>query len=343
VELMKLAERTGQNVVGLRRDDVYSCIQKFVGKKSFSHNTKIAYQRYIAEFYMWHCNKHISELDEVDVKVTLKDLELYQEFLTDRYGNASVNQKMACLKSLYDSLRGYGCDVEPEAFVNLERLNEHSSKSCGLLTWDEVEALIALAINTRKGLEKALLIELAAKTGFRLNALLELRWNNFVRINGVYEVRTVDKDKMHVKSIHGEFYDRLSVLKKEGCTDSSKVFGLNTKTCARMMRELCEQLGISKDRNITFHSLKKCSMEEVKMMTGDLLRAAHQGNHSPYTTLKYYLKNQNSDPSKFDCLLIGNKIDLSVLDGLSREELLKLIKSADRATQIKLVGIIGIS
>jgi hypothetical protein len=93
------------------------------------------------------------------------------------------------------------------------------------------------------------------------------------------------------------------------------------------------------ERNITFHSLKKMGVEYVLEMTGDLTLAAKQGNHSNIqTTNKYYtnMKDKENIGSMLG-LQMGNKIDTTELEGLSREELLKLILESDNSTKQSLL------
>lgn len=323
-----------QNVVRHRASTIYHNILDYLEEHmSISKNTKITYETTYKHFFNYMKNKELNELTIEDLQFKKSDIMHYKNHLIKTYSNTSVNQKISHLKALYLYLKSIDYEVNPNIF-DLRRLPEYDAKKRGTLHWEEVDQMTRLVKKQRKGLEKSLLIELAAKTSIRLDALLNLTWNNFEKMNGVYAIRTVDKGKENIKAIYPEHYERLSKIKK---SYTNKVFSLTHKTVHKMMKQLVEEMDISDRRNITFHSLKKCGIEEAHILSnGDIKQMAQQGNNSEHIVLKNYAELEN-DPSKLICLQIGKDIDLEPLKQLTKEELISIIEESDRATQIKLL------
>ncbi len=309
-----------------------------------SANTRKSYEKNYKQFFKYMHNKELHELQESDLRFKLDEVMEYRNFLKGLYQNSSINHKIASLKALMDYLRSIELDVWPEAFA-LKRLDEFDSQTYGVLEWHEVEEMIERVKTHRNGLVKSLLIELAVKTSLRLKALLELKWSNFERVNGVYRIVIVDKGKLNESSVEAEFYERLLQIKQLGAKDTAstankkdtdRLFTMDVKTCDRMIQRLREEMQIAPERNIVFHSLKKTGVDYVYNITdGDIMATAQQGNHSMYTAMKSYIKKQR-DPSKFGSLLVGKEVDLGVLSILSKEELIGLVKSCDKMTQLKI-------
>ena len=324
---------TRQNVMRLHQNNVGEKIWIYL-KDIESNNTRVSYEHNYRQFFGYMCGKDLHQLTLEDLQFKRDDVMQYRVFLKESYGNSSVNQKIASLKGLYVYLSGIGLNVNVDAF-NLKKLSELESKSYGVLHWDEVLEMINRVKGQRKGIEKSLLIELAAKTSFRLKALLGLEWKNFERVNGVYRIKMIDKGKMNTSSVEAEFYERL----KEGLSGkrTGRLFELNVKTCSKMIRDLCLEMRIEKERNVVFHSLKKAGIKEVREATnGDIAAITKQGNHSFYTSCKNY-SEQNDDPSGHPSLLVGKEINLGVLEGLSKKELLEVIKGCDKLTKLNVL------
>jgi predicted ABC-type ATPase len=96
------------------------------------------------------------------------------------------------------------------------------------------------------------------------------------------------------------------------------------------------------DRKITFHSLKKSSIEEVALITNNDLNAmqTHGSHRSVLTTLNDYTAKK-----KLDDLIVVDihyKVPVEEFDNLSHEQLLELVKSADRNVQVKLLQKLGV-
>lgn len=325
----------------LQTKTIYSTIENFINKKALnSINTAKAYESDIRQFFMTVKNKHIEKLLEEDLQTDIDEVEYYQTRLaTDLndgkpYGSSTIERKIGVLRSLYSKLEAK-YDVK-EAWFKVDKI-KGESKSWGVVSWDEVEKMIEFVRDTRKGNIKASLIETAVITSFRQNELLELEWSNLKQIDGVWVLEVtyqVGKGrKSNMKPINDDLYERLISLKK----DNNKIFDISKKAVGNMMIKMREELGL--DDDITFHSLKKCGINEVYELTnGDIMAVAEQGNHSNFDTAYKHYMNKKKNYSQMACLKIGQKVDLSPLEELSKEDLLELISNSSRSAQMEIIN-----
>lgn len=324
-----------KNSVQIENKKVYKSINMFlINKKLKSENTERSYRKNIKEFFEFLRSKQLEELEPSDLHLSLEEVMEYQQWLTESLSSASVNQRISTLKSLYKFLSSE-YDVNRNVFNNIDNL-EMDSKSYGKLYWEEIEEMMRRVKNTRKGSEKALLIEMAVKTSFRLSLLLDLQWSDFHKENGMYLIRIKDKGTIREGAIRKEDYKRLeSALKGQY---GNSVFGISKNTINRMIQWLVEEMKIPKYRNIKFHSLKKSGFEEVYQATDDYFKSIRQhGNYKTVATNIKYYNEMEQDPDKRTCLMIGKKIDVSPLHDLSKEEMIELIEDLDRVTQLRIM------
>ncbi|NBI28619.1 tyrosine-type recombinase/integrase [Chengkuizengella marina] len=331
-----------EKVVLFQTNSVYEHIQVFLNKRKVnSSNTYKGYIKDIRQFFSIMRNKKLESLDESDLKFKLSDIEQYQTRLaTDLnngkpYAPGSINRKIDSLKSLYKNLEANDYNVK-SAWFNVSKI-KGDPQSYGIVYWDDVQRMIPIVIKTRKGLIKSLLIETAVVTSFRQDELLRLRWDDVTNINGTWVMQITAKGKViDRKPIKENLYNRLLEIKQQG---QNKIFPLDKNTISSMMIMLRKKLDLPD--NITFHSFKKCGINEVYQITnGDIEAVKKQGNHKSFSTTDKHYRNFEEDrnlPSSPN-LSIGESIDLTPLENLSREALLQLVKNSSRSTQSELLG-----
>lgn len=316
----------------------YETIYTFLIRKGQdSENTKKTYERHIRDFFRTMRNKELEQLTEDDLIFTPQQIELYQARLKEKYKGTTVNNTMSALKECYVRLERNGFNVKASWF-DVERYKEYDKESYDTLTHEEVCKIIDLVSKTRKGEEKALLVRMAYATAFRRQSLLDMKWNQIVNINGIWYAKVLGKgNKWSHKKLTDDLYNTLMEFKKKNnASDDDKIFKLTKRTVDRMMNYIRENMDFG-DRRIVFHSFKKASLNEVNQLTGGDLKAIQaQGDHENVTTAldDYIQKKKLDDLVAVD---IGNELPVEKFDELSKEELLKLIKSMDRTTIIKLL------
>lgn len=323
------------------KDDknVWACISTFLDRtEQNSKNTRDTYERAIRDFFRTMRNKELKDLVEDDLIFTKPQIETYQVNLKKSFKGTTVNNKMSALKKCYRKLEDYGFAVKESWFV-LDRYDEHDKESYDPMTHEEIIYAINLLEGTRKGFEKGLLIRMAYATAFRRDSLLNLKWTDIINRDGVWFVKTLGKgNKWDYKKISNDLYDAL--MQQKELVGGDKVFQLTKKTVSRMMNFIRENMDFG-DRIITFHSFKKSSINEVALITNyDLKAMQQQGNHANVTTtLNDYMAKKNLD----DLVIvdINYHVPVEKFEELSKEELVDLLKSADRNIQIKLLQKLG--
>jgi integrase len=324
------------------KDDknVWTCINTFLNRiEQNSENTRKTYERAIRDFFKTMRNKDIEDLVEEDLIFSKPQIETYQVNLRNQYKSTTVNNRISALKKCYVKLEDYGFDVKSSWFV-LDRYDEHDKESYDPMTHNEIIESINLVLGTRAGRQKALLIRLAYATAFRKESVLSLKWSDITNREGVWFVKTLGKgNKWDYKKISNDLYDELMKHKDE--VGGEKIFTLTNKTVNKMLNYIRDNIDFG-DRKITFHSLKKSSINEVALITNyDLKAMQRQGNHSNVTTtLNDYMAQKSLD----DLVIVdvNYHVPIDKFDDLSREELLDLIKGADRSIQIKLLQKLGV-
>jgi integrase len=324
------------------KDDknVWTCINTFLNRiEQNSENTRKTYERAIRDFFKTMRNKDVEDLVEEDLIFSKPQIETYQVNLRNSFKSTTVNNRISALKKCYVKLEDYGFNVKSSWFV-LDRYDEHDKESYDPMTHNEIIEAINLVLGTRAGRQKALLIRLAYATAFRKESVLSLKWSDITNREGVWFVKTLGKgNKWDYKKISNDLYDELMKHKDE--VGGEKIFTLTNKTVNKMLNYIRDNIDFG-DRKITFHSLKKSSINEVALITNyDLKAMQRQGNHSNVTTtLNDYMAQKSLD----DLVIVDVNYHVPVekFDDLSREELLDLIKGADRSIQIKLLQKLGV-
>lgn len=319
---------------------VYGKIKLFLQSKALkSENTATAYETDIKQFFMTTLGKKLEELEQEDIRFEHSEVMQYQLYLVESgLANSSVNRKMNAVHSLFMFLKRDDANINADAFI-VDTLSESESDSYGVLTVDEVFEMIERVKKQYKGLEKSLLVEMALRTSFRKESLLSLKWDDIVynEAEGLYIVTVIGKGKKKSeKPIPDSFYQRLLVLKYNRKAGDGLVFHLDSKTPDAMITSLCEEMGISKERNVKFHSLKKTLINwSIDMGLGAVV-AAQQGDHSKLDTMYKYYLDRKKNLGEMPGMQVDASVNTDVLEGLSKEELLEVIKSSSLTTKYEI-------
>jgi integrase len=319
--------------------NVWNCMRTFLNRVGQnSAKTRESYERAIRDFFKTMRNKKLEDLTEDDIIFTKPQVETYQVDLRNKFKSTTVNNKMSALKRCYEKLQDYGFNVDSNWF-KLDRYKEYDKESYDTLSHDEVCQVIQLVSTTRKGFEKGLLVRLAYATAYRKESLLSLKWTDIVNRDGQWFIKTLGKgNKWDMKKISNDLYEVLMNHRKN--VGGEKIFKLTLKTIKNMMKYVRDNMDFG-DRKIVFHSLKKASINEVNVITGGDIKAMQRhGNHSSATTtLNDYVANKELE----DLVIVDTdkRLPLNKFNEMSKEELVGLILSMDRNTQIKLLQKMG--
>jgi integrase len=323
------------NVTQFNANTVHNKVMAFIKQKARkSEKTAEAYETDFRQFCKVALGKELEQIKDEDLAIDAQTIVRYQDFLCEVYKGSSVNRKMSSIRTILKYLAIDNKLIRMEVFNAVEAMPK-MTKHYGVLDKEEVDQMIELAKELPNGQEKSALIWLAFQTGIRLNALLNLEWKDIKRIKNVWVVTVYDKGKKYdEKPIPDALYDYLT---KIGRTEG-KVFNMTPRTAQRTIDELCERMGIDPERNITFHSLKKAGINYILETTGDIDLAAKFGNHKTIQTTYESYANRNKDYTEMPSYTMGQEIDLSPLEKLSKEELIEIIKSCKDSTKIEIIS-----
>ncbi len=315
--------------------NVYATIRTLIARlEEDSKNTASTYLRHYKDFFQTMRGKDLEDLTETDIVFEKSEIKNYQIRLKGNHKANTVNNTIAALKKLYKEFKDDGFDVDPEWF-SIKRFKASDIEPHDILTHEEVNQIVELLEGTRKGFEKQLMVRVAYATAFRREAISNLKWDDLKQVDGYWVLETLDKgQKKDIKKIGDSLYQDL--MKHKETSESEYIFQLTKLTVTRMMKYIRGNMDFG-SRKITFHSFKKASINQVGFLTnGDVKAMQRHGNHATAkTTLDNYVKNTDLD----DMVIIDvdHKVDLSVFEEMSKEELLQLIKNSDTSTQVKLL------
>ncbi|MFI2856819.1 tyrosine-type recombinase/integrase [Paenibacillus sp. JSM ZJ436] len=314
------------NVVGLHSGSVYEDIRTFIDK-FHSMNTRSNYERHIRNFFVWFRGKQLEQLQQEDMPIRNADVIKFQLFLRNHeadYSNSTINVIMAAVQSLYEFLEINEYNVNSK-FAKVDVLPD-DSESAGALYYHEAEAMANTVMTHRKGHEKSAFLRMAYTTSLRKSTLLNIKWSDINKNpnENHYLVSVIGKGgKKHIVPIPDQLYNELLLIKEQEYYQQykdNKVFHLSKTTIQNMMDTLKEQLGLSAERNITFHSFRN-----VAASYGSLEEVQDHLNHSNINTTNKYYRHKTKDYSQSLSLRMGKEIDNSIFNELSKEELISLI------------------
>ncbi|WP_375518336.1 tyrosine-type recombinase/integrase [Paenibacillus medicaginis] len=332
------------NVVAINQNgaNVYEDIMTFLAQhRMASVNTNLKYERNIRDFFMYIRNKEIENLSDEDLNIRNADVVKYQAYLQQiGLSNNTINSYLAAISSLYDFLEVNEYPLKAKT-VKVKQLPD-DSKSYGKLSMHEAETMAQLAKEQVKGQEKSALIRLAYTTSFRKSELLSLEWDDIVynAEQNVYIVTVIGKgQKKHSKPISVDMHNELLKIKEQAYYtryNDNKIFHLSKTTVQDMIEALKQQLNISEQRNVAFHSLRNVLANYIKETEGDIFKIKQQLGHSVLNTSMKYIDENNDNYAEYAGIQIENKIDDSIFDELSHEELLGLVKGMGNGVGLQL-------
>lgn len=318
------------NVVLFSNNSVYNAISFFVEEKN-SYNTRKNYILWIKAFFKTLLDKDINYLSWNDIiNITHQDMRTYRKFLKTINGNNTVNQKMACIASLWGELKKHvhGENINLNVVKLTPLIIEESS--WGSLTEKEINQLLEFC-KTRdyKPFVQEIYFKTLFITGIRSNAIMQLKQTDIIHKSDLQSGKDIwclyvkDKRKYVTKAISDSLY---SSLVKCFESPSKKVFNVCDKILRATLKDFCLTYNLHNDRQIVLHSLKKSSMDYVWDTTKNIIKTAKQGGHNSIEmTYQHYVGRNDSLASQPSYELFDRKYSIEDLKHLSKDELLNLI------------------
>lgn len=176
-----------------------------------------------------------------------------------------------------------------------------------------------------KGIKYSLALQFMWTTAARIDATFNVEWENFYyeedgNGNLGWNIYVNDKGgKINVKPISDEFYQKLFLV--FGNQDGLVFKGLSKRSFTDLMSEFCKIYG----KEFTPHSVKRGAVTHLYSLTKDLVTVQRFADHEdPKTTIRYI--QENTDRTSQGSYILSTSYDESVIDNLTNEELVKIIK-----------------
>ena len=238
----------------------------------------------------------LSVFDKTIYTITFEELELldyesFKAFLNSYHGklaNSTINRLSSSIESLYKHLMKTNSIKSDIAFFKLNRSLPTKVQSYDVMPIEVVKQYVDAALKEiHKGVEKKWAIILAIELGLRSSEIVDLEWSQF-KVDGEKTVVN-GYGKGNVK--YTEIMDTriYEDLRNDLRGNQKKVFTLSQKNITDMMIRLRKELG-QEDRNYTFHSFKKTSVNYAYLVTGNILDAQAKGKHAKLETTQIYLQ-----------------------------------------------------
>lgn len=322
-----------QKVVQLYDNKLYDDIMIFLNEMGVeSEHTRKAYETDIRQFFKLIKGKELEHLTLEDVQLRKNDVEKFKQILLDNgLARSTINRKISAIRSLLENLKANEWDVKTAFFKNIKWLKTQDDRY-GVLDVHEVWEMARLAREKEREYKevKYYFILFALDTCLRKQAILQLKWSDFEEVEDGVIVHAIDKgNKEFRQKISKEFYNDLLSIKKEG---EERVFPISVDAIDNMVCRLKKIMNIPKERNITFHSIRKAGVTFQYRITGDLTQAMKAAGHSnPIVTMRYL---DLRDYGVTGAVSFGNKIDEELYKKVTHEELIKAIESCPKDIQL---------
>ena len=308
-----------------------------------SKSTAVAYSSDVERFakFLEHSGR-VEDAKSVNIEVFARfyDYDVLSQFQRYSVNEAnlqasSVNRVMTALKEFgrYMTARKVSFDVTP--FSSLKNL-KGSAKSYEVISIQE-GITIAEWIRDNESNEpmtKYFYILMAIDTGVRADALSKLTPANFIPRESHTLVKGIDKGKKSFeKKISNDLYEELT--KHLDFSDRTKpIFPITARMRGAMMKRALKGLNWE-DRNIVFHSFKKCAVNYSYEVTGDIMIAKRVANHSSVSVTQTYI-NEGEDFMGAVSNTNAEKLKSLDFNDFSKEELVRAMQAMGDNTQYQL-------
>lgn len=343
-----------QNVVKFENENmkVYNYIQSYfksLNDKNRDYtekdNTKTqqAYESDIRLFFhLMRGKEKKAELEYLtmdDLNISQDDFEEFIEILCDlkdekgsnKYVNKTINRKTVALKSFIKFMKKKKIIDIDISYLELIKGKTERKVHYGALEVHEVMQMSELALKERnKKQEKHFLILFAFKTGLRKAEILNLKWTDFLEKEDRVMINGLGKGNKEFEnvSISKDFYNELLTLRNS----NEFVFQLSGRRLNDLMDRLKEQLNISPDRCVVFHSIRKAFGTHIYRTTRDINAARIALRHSSILTTQIYLGAE--DNQIHHSIFEVEKLDDELYTKVSEDVLKEAISKCSKSTQL---------
>lgn len=289
-----VAVKTEEGKVAKLQSKCGRVIEQFLqecGKQSAvtGENYRSDFRRFLDKVF----NKTIDTItfDELDCM----DFDVFSQYVNNDFeglASGTVNRHISSIKALMRHLKARNHLESDISYLDWVNLLPNKSKRIEHMPKEVVMRYISEAGRERfNAPQKQVLIMFAVDTALRLEDYLNLKWSDFSpQDDGVVLTGYGKGNKRWIEKISYEVYEEVLGLKQEQEYGEERVFApLSRKNVTDMMTRFKDVLEY-KDREYSFHSLKKTAVTFAYRLTGDILEAMKKGKHSNIETTQIYLE-----------------------------------------------------
>lgn len=352
--------KSSNNILLLINDEASGAINAYIN--TLAKNTIKNYIGRVNDYLISITGHTINNITWKQLKtITYTDSAAYQQYLISKSNsNKTINQKMGGIKAMFEFL----ATKYPQHHINptnatVVKLTEsqHQSRSYGSLTEKEVYNLFDFCETIKyKPQSQKLFFETLFITGLRFDAVRTMTNKNIHNVINpetkqmIYIIKIVDKSKDRTIAIPDDLALRLLnelanndiVFKMK---NPHRIFEFGDQSIRLTLELFCKKYNIDETRNIKLHSLKTTAINHALNITnGNIIEVAKFAGHSTSnTTLKYYTNMHVDYNDQLSMRMDKNQNDITILQALSKEELLNLIEKSGIGTVKKLVHVLDIN
>ncbi|RVI63891.1 integrase [Sinorhizobium meliloti] len=276
------------------------CFLEFFAVSVPNENTRKAYLSASGNFLSWIEGIGLASLSHIQPF----HVAAWVVFLSKSYSTASVKQKLAAVKMLFDWLvRGQIIPVNPCTSVKGPKYSVRKGKTPVLTSSEARQLLLCIDASTVAGLRDRALIGTMVFTFARIGAVLSMHTDDVYLQSRRLWIRLREKGgKIHDMPCHHELEDWLSeylAVAQPPCGASawlyrsidkhSKVLSdrsLEHANAYAMVKRRAKQAGI--ETCVTNHTFRATGITDYLSNGGTLERAAKMANHASTRTTQLY-------------------------------------------------------
>lgn len=336
------------NVIELKTKTAYEDVLFFLEgleAEATVQRYRKAIERFIKKLYdipLQHVNEsHFNNL-------TYSETKRYRDYLRKKYAASTVNNEMTAIFNLLKELNKIQRDDGSYPYsLNVDQLRTKSLRvkdvnSSGDISWEEASEFIDYLMNSGEvanGRVKGIYFHMARVTGFRKQALCELRFKDLRRSDNVWKLKSTLKGKSHQVSLKDEDADLLLEL-KETSDRNEKIFKISEKTIERTMDLIKKKFEIPEERRVTIHSFRGLSGWEAYLASGNSIVATKEHlNHSSMETTYGYISRRKSELEQ-PTLYMGKEFNIEEVKDISQEQWLEVYNELSRSAKYEIQSVI---
>ncbi|MBX0320121.1 tyrosine-type recombinase/integrase [Shouchella clausii] len=321
--------------------NVHDLIDNWLTEATISKETKVNYKGDIKDFFYVVKSKELSSLTPQDFQVSLHDFDAYKiHQLNEReVKHSTIKRKVTAVKGflLYVSSRYPEYNIDTSFFPLIKSLKSEA-EGYATVHVNEVGEIAELASRTRnKGIVKKNLILFAFDSALRLEEILSIKTSDFIDYDSNHYFFSVigKKNKRNERYVTKKFLHQITEEMGVDLSIEQKLFDISAGTIQRFFKNELQQDPKFAGRLVVFHSIRGAGLTAHYKLNGDPALTQEYAKHESFdTTRKYLMIDKNSFSGAYSEL---NYSDASVLESLTKEELLDLIKTTDPYIKHKLV------